>query len=583
MEQQQSNTSNEVLEDLELDTEAKEHPETVKSPTQVEFTPKISVDQEEDAVLGHTSTQFEQISLDDEDKERTSSTEVKQRSPTFGVFRNAAALFSSSSTGSQSPPSTSPRHETPPAPVSVEHLAAPSSPPARNGGPNNSGFFNVPLSPRPNNNVSSTDVPLSPPTSNGTEESVAAAAAAAVAATAPRSKSISDTTPTEGKNSAEDAANRARMFSWSGDTKKPSTLENVISQTRPTYLPPKPKEEDKKHMQQYQQMVKAAKQAELKKEQKDQKSKQERDKTYVDITQIWETEILPNWKSAMYESRTKEIIWNKGVPPRDRGRIWSLSIGNALACGRETYTIALDRARKAFSSSDGNAANIAQVIEADIDETLTSLSIFQKGGPYHEDLRDLLHAFTFYRTDIGYVRGINCIAAMLLVNMSSPEAFVCLVNLLNRRCLLAFCTDDRPAMQGYFRIFASMFTEQMSTLSKHFTDIRLQPSHFLPTWFITLFTHHLPLDVTARLLDIYFLEDDSILFRGAIACLRVLEARLYGDADEITEILEDEGELKWLDFGVDEKNFLSALKKSGEAWRLDSWERMCERELPETS
>ena len=56
------------------------------------------------------------------------------------------------------------------------------------------------------------------------------------------------------------------------------------------------------------------------------------------------------------------------------------------------------------------------------------------------DLKDMLSAWVISRRDEGlsYVHGVAKIAAMFLLNMRAPEAFLAMRNLLERHCLRSF-------------------------------------------------------------------------------------------------------------------------------------------------
>lgn len=58
----------------------------------------------------------------------------------------------------------------------------------------------------------------------------------------------------------------------------------------------------------------------------------------------------------------------------------------------------------------------------------------------HDDLFDILCAWVVSRSDegLGYTMGASKIAAMLLLNMQSPSAFLAMRNLIERHCLRSF-------------------------------------------------------------------------------------------------------------------------------------------------
>ena len=81
------------------------------------------------------------------------------------------------------------------------------------------------------------------------------------------------------------------------------------------------------------------------------------------------------------------------------------------------------------------------LMEEDIASSLPTLHLFAPGrGPLYQDLKDMLCAWIVARSDegLGYVPGVAKIAAMLLLNMAPPQAFLVMKNLLERHCMRSF-------------------------------------------------------------------------------------------------------------------------------------------------
>lgn len=122
----------------------------------------------------------------------------------------------------------------------------------------------------------------------------------------------------------------------------------------------------------------------------------------------------------------------------NRGRIilvFTKSLDNYRSC--------LSRAKRALVSGDFPEETL-EAIEQDILATLPALHIFHpESGPLYQDLKDLLCAWVVSRADegLGYKPGTSRIAAMILVNMSAPQGFVVMRNLLERHCLRSFYGD----------------------------------------------------------------------------------------------------------------------------------------------
>jgi hypothetical protein len=102
-------------------------------------------------------------------------------------------------------------------------------------------------------------------------------------------------------------------------------------------LPPKNPQEEKKHLQEYEAMMKKAKKLEAKKQKETSRKREEKDKKTSHAIHVWENDIIPHWKSRVKDKRTV-MLWNQGVPPRCRKKVWGLCIGNPLNITKTTFT-----------------------------------------------------------------------------------------------------------------------------------------------------------------------------------------------------------------------------------------------------
>jgi Rab-GTPase-TBC domain len=197
--------------------------------------------------------------------------------------------------------------------------------------------------------------------------------------------------------------------------------EKFLTRTRPSWLPPKDPEEEKRHLREYQKMMAKAKQTEMQKEKKQHQEKCLRDSTKESLARVWEQHVLPNWGTAIKEPRTRELWW-KGITPRDRGTVWQRAVGNDLALSETSYNAALRRAKEAHERLSRLTLDEAgkeqewqwfEAIKQNIGEAFPELKIFQLGGPLHQTLLDVLMAYAMYRSDIGYVYGTHVSSAFL--------------------------------------------------------------------------------------------------------------------------------------------------------------------------
>ncbi|RVE60202.1 hypothetical protein OJAV_G00178630 [Oryzias javanicus] len=320
---------------------------------------------------------------------------------------------------------------------------------------------------------------------------------------------------------------------------EPLSTTALILEDRPANLPAKPAEEAQKHRQQYEEMVAQAKKRELKEAQRRKKQLEDRCKHEESIgnaAQIWNQEILPNW-STMCTSRRVRDLWWQGIPPSVRGKVWSLAVGNELNITHELYSICLSRAREkwrmtaapstdpepedALGSSDRESS--LELIKLDISRTFPQLCIFQQGGPYHDVLHSILGAYTCYRPDVGYVQGMSFIAAVLILNLDTADAFIAFANLLNKPCQMAFFRVDHSLMLTYFAAFEVFFEENLPKLFAHFKKNNLTPDIYLIDWIFTLYSKSLPLDLACRVWDVFCRDGEEFLFRTALGVLRLYQ------------------------------------------------------------
>lgn len=321
---------------------------------------------------------------------------------------------------------------------------------------------------------------------------------------------------------------------------EPLSTTALILEDRPANLPAKPAEEAQRHRQQYEEMVVQAKKRELKEARRRKKQLEERcrlEESIGNAALTWNNEVLPHWETVWCSRRVRDLWW-QGIPPSVRGRVWSLAIGNELNITHELFDICLARAKErwrsfsaggpesesedaGFSAADREAS--LELIKLDISRTFPNLCIFQQGGPYHDTLHSILGAYTCYRPDVGYVQGMSFIAAVLILNLDTADAFIAFSNLLNKPCQMAFFRVDHGLMLTYFAAFEVFFEENLPKLFAHFKKNNLTPDIYLIDWIFTLYSKSLPLDLACRVWDVFCRDGEEFLFRTALGLLKLFE------------------------------------------------------------
>eukprot|EP00118_Oscarella_pearsei_P008821 m.47423 g.47423 ORF g.47423 m.47423 type:complete len:552 (+) comp33784_c0_seq4:415-2070(+) len=321
-----------------------------------------------------------------------------------------------------------------------------------------------------------------------------------------------------------------------------ASTTGLILENRPANLPAKSAIEEKRHRLEYEKMLSLAKKKEkqlLKEKKKKEAEKEKKEKDVSSSISAWKTDTVPNWDSVCGSKAVQEMWWH-GIPPSVRGAVWPKAIGNSLHITEDLYKIFLARANEklAIAKSKNPQKEIdphlvgkdheksVEVIQLDVSRTFPRLCMFQKGGPLYNDLHDVLGAYACYRPDVGYVQGMSFLAAVLLLYVSTSEAFICLAGILNRPCHLAFFRIDEKEMKAYFDLFTVFFEELLPKLSSHFNTMNVTPDMFLIDWIYSLYSKALPLDVACRVWDVYFRDGDVFLFRTALGILSMYQGEM---------------------------------------------------------
>ncbi|XP_068618755.1 TBC1 domain family member 12-like [Battus philenor] len=200
--------------------------------------------------------------------------------------------------------------------------------------------------------------------------------------------------------------------------------------------------------------------------------------------------------------------------------------------------------KKCCSKSNPNLLDYSdecsmELIQLDIARTFPHLCIFQPGGPYFDVLHELLAAYVCYRPDIGYIQGMSFIAAVLILNMEAPQAFVCFANLLDGPVLRAAFTRDGAAMQRLWKAYGRLLRYNLPALA----DL-VAPELYLVEWLYTAYAKAMPLDAACRVWDVFLRDGDTFLFNAALGILHLYQDELkdmdfIAAAQFLTKLPED--------------------------------------------
>eukprot|EP00921_Rhytidocystis_pertsovi_P000954 GHVQ01001648.1.p1 GENE.GHVQ01001648.1~~GHVQ01001648.1.p1 ORF type:complete len:987 (-),score=113.87 GHVQ01001648.1:365-3325(-) len=167
----------------------------------------------------------------------------------------------------------------------------------------------------------------------------------------------------------------------------------------------------------------------------------------------------------------------------------------------------------------------------DIGRTYPSVE-FYKVGFGQELLRRVLNAYAFYDPEVGYVQGMNFLAAILLWHCSDEkEAFcllVALMQLYDLRCMFL------PQLPGVFKrcsVLKRLLRTYYQSILDHLETANVEIPMLAADWLMTLFAYSIPIEPLGQLWDDFFEEGWISIYRLILERLSRLKGKIIGISD----------------------------------------------------
>jgi len=234
-------------------------------------------------------------------------------------------------------------------------------------------------------------------------------------------------------------------------------------------------------------------------------------------------------KSSFVE---KLILDTEPLPKHLRGSLWLLWSGSmyeSASRGGEEYYWSI------LNAFDDQTTTATQQIDRDVLRSFPSHPFFQteEGTSL---LKRILVAYSWHNPQIGYCQSMNIVAAVFLLFIEEEECFFLLSSLCERlmpRCYV-------PTMLGALidqEVLNGLVEKHFPAVNEVLTKLHLPvPAICLP-WFLCLFIGHLPLECTIRLLDWFFFEGRTVLFKVALAIFQI-KSKILQHCEESHEVIE---------------------------------------------
>ena len=232
--------------------------------------------------------------------------------------------------------------------------------------------------------------------------------------------------------------------------------------------------------------------------------------------------MIKNYKEFTTNKKKKELLKSrtrKGIPDSIRGYVWQLFADKDKFYEKGLY-------EKLHSIPVKKDLEI--VIIKDLDRTFPLCQFFrEKYGNGQRKLYKVLSAYSKYNKKVGYVQGMGFITALFLIYMDEESSFFMLHSLMKKYKLEGLYFDNFPELKKICFVFLNLQKKYINNIYNLFKKEGIIPTMYLTSWFISVFTRVLEFHVIVRVFDCFLLEGFKVIYRIALALLKLNETKLF--------------------------------------------------------
>ncbi|CAD8164735.1 unnamed protein product [Paramecium pentaurelia] len=157
-------------------------------------------------------------------------------------------------------------------------------------------------------------------------------------------------------------------------------------------------------------------------------------------------------------------------------------------------------------------------------------------------LQSLLRIYAFYNQDVGYCQGMNYIAGYLYLNFQDQViAYKAFDKMMNLYFKDLYINDFSKLKIGFYQ-FDRLLQIFLPELSQHLKDQKIDPSYYVASWFITLYSNVFQYSQRSALLniiwDIFLAEEWKGFFKVTFYLLWLLQSQILDlEFDDILHYL----------------------------------------------
>uniref|UniRef100_A0AC35FTC2 TBC1 domain family member 2B n=1 Tax=Panagrolaimus sp. PS1159 TaxID=55785 RepID=A0AC35FTC2_9BILA len=256
----------------------------------------------------------------------------------------------------------------------------------------------------------------------------------------------------------------------------------------------------------------------------------EQSKQYLEWLQKWDCFLVNHMSNQTLTSNIElKTLVRQGIPHTYRGRVWKslvqIVVANAQADSGKNYYQCL--VKKGESIENPATDPSLRQIDLDLSRTLpTNIHFNTQDSDKMSQLKRVLYSFRFHNKSVEYCQGLNRIAAVALLYLKEDDAFWFLVAVVEYLQPPEYYTSTLKGAVIDQKVLIDIVQEKVPKVWNHLKNLDVDLSIFTLPWFLTIFVDVLNHELYLHIFDAFLLEGNKVIFRFAIALLKLIEPKL---------------------------------------------------------
>ncbi|KAJ8940035.1 hypothetical protein NQ314_010866 [Rhamnusium bicolor] len=219
----------------------------------------------------------------------------------------------------------------------------------------------------------------------------------------------------------------------------------------------------------------------------------------------------------------------KGIPSDRRTAVWMHVSGAEVL--KHSSSFSYSQLKNKINNQD-----IIETIQIDLPRTFPDNIYFTSHDQLPTMLYNVLAVFGHQNKEVGYCQGLNYIAGLLLLATKDEEASFWLLKTLVEKTLPQYYIVTMTGLLTDLDVLDELVQKYEPVIYRHIHNIGMPWAMGTTKWFICLFSEVLPTETVFRIWDCLFYEGSKIIFRVAIALIRLHKQEIL-QTSELGELI----------------------------------------------